>query len=51
MKSCDYLSMPLTPDEHRELHQHGWKQWEEKHGSQWRFAAQTLRHYLLEKAA
>jgi len=40
-KCSDRLAFPLTPDEHMELHA-GWARWEERHGSQWMFAARTL---------
>jgi hypothetical protein len=42
LKASDLLAFPLTRIEHTLLHQHGWKTWEEKHGTQWRFACETL---------
>lgn len=48
MKASDYYSFPLSPELHRELHDHGWKAWEEKYGSQWRFVAETM-HQILEE--
>lgn len=45
-KPSDLLTFPLTRDEHMELHHIGWLAWEEKHGSQWRYAAETLADYL-----
>lgn len=47
LKSSDYLAFPLSPQLHKELHDHGWKAWEEKYGSQWRFVAETM-HQILE---
>lgn len=40
-KHSDYFTIPLTEDEHRELHK-SWRSWEMTHGSQWRFVALTL---------
>lgn len=44
-KTSDYWTFPLTRDEHQELHS-GWKVWEEKHGSQWKYVVLTLSKYL-----
>jgi len=41
-KVTDYWAFPLTRDEHTELHNMGYKAWEEKYGSQWRFVSETL---------
>ncbi len=32
-KTSDYLAIPLTPDEHRKLHEN-WPAWEREHGEQ-----------------
>ena len=42
LKSSDMLAIPLSPEIHGELHNHGWKAWEEKYGSQWEFVTRTL---------
>lgn len=44
-KTSDYWTFPLTRDEHQDLHS-GWKVWEEKHGSQWKYVVLTLSQYL-----
>jgi hypothetical protein len=49
LKSSDFLAFPLSPELHRELHDHGWKTWEDKHGSQWRFVAETMHRVLEER--
>lgn len=41
-KTSDFLAIPLTDDEHRRLHDHGWKAWEERNGSQLEHAARML---------
>lgn len=40
-KTSDLWAIPLTRAEHDELHR-GVEAWEEKHGSQWKFAAETI---------
>lgn len=47
-KVTDYWTFPLTRDEHTQLHNMGWKAWEEIHGSQWKFVAQTLEQAIRE---
>ena len=42
-KVTDLWVFPLTRDEHTELHNIGWRAWEEKHGSQWKYIAETLK--------
>lgn len=42
IKASDYFVFPLTRDEHDLLHNMGWKKWEEIHGTQWRYVAETL---------
>jgi len=42
VKSSDYMAFPLTPEEHRYLHDYGWKRWENEHDTQWRFVAETM---------
>lgn len=42
LKASDWYAFPLSPLLHRELHDRGWKEWEEKYGCQWRFVAQTM---------
>lgn len=41
-KESDYFTFPLTRDEHTELHNMGWKSWENIYGSQWKFVAKTM---------
>ncbi len=48
MRASDLLTLPLTRDEHMALHQHGWRAWEERHGSQWMHVALTLARYIEE---
>lgn len=48
LKSSDLLAFPLCPELHDELHRHGYKQWEELHGSQWKYVAMTL-HAVMEQ--
>jgi len=47
-KVSDYFTFPLTRTEHDELHNHGWREWEERHGSQWGFVAATLLRAIRE---
>lgn len=47
-KVADCWTFPLTRDEHTELHNMGWKAWEEQYGSQWKFVAETLHKAILE---
>lgn len=42
MKVSDLFTFPLTREEHTELHNMGWQSWEEIHGSQWEYVAQTM---------
>lgn len=42
LKSSDLLAFPLSAELHQELHDKGWKAWEEKYGSQWVFVAKTM---------
>ena len=44
----DCFAFPLTRDEHTELHNIGWKAWEEIHGDQWEFVAHTLHQAIIE---
>ena len=48
-KVSDLWTLPLTRQEHQEIHQIGHKSWEHKYGSQWKFVAQTLAQYVLTK--
>lgn len=48
LKASDFLAFPLCPELHQELHDHGWKQWEELHDSQWKHVAKTM-HLALEQ--
>jgi hypothetical protein len=41
-KVTDYWTFPLTRDEHTELHNMGYKEWEKIYGEQWKFVAQTM---------
>lgn len=47
-KSSDLYTIPLTRIEHNELHNIGWKEWESRYGSQWRFVAETLAKAITE---
>lgn len=41
-KAPDIFTFPLTRLEHTELHNVGWREWEEVHGLQWTYVARTL---------
>lgn len=41
-KCDDYLCLPLTDAEHKRLHDQGWREWEERNGSQLEHAARML---------
>lgn len=41
--ASDMFAFPLTRNEHTDLHQVGWKQWELRWGSQWEYVARTLK--------
>lgn len=41
-KPSDLMVIPLTRMEHAELHNIGWKSWEEKYGSQMKFVLLTF---------
>jgi hypothetical protein len=41
--ASDLFTFPLTRPEHNELHQHGWRQWELRWESQWKYVAKTLK--------
>lgn len=45
-KSSDYYAFPLRSDIHQELHNQGWRAFEEKYGSQWQFAAETQAKWM-----
>jgi alpha-galactosidase len=46
-KCSDYLSMPLTDQEHRDLHDMGWRQWEQTYGkTQHQLVVETLMEAL-----
>ena len=47
-KSSDLYTIPLTRIEHNELHNIGWKEWESRHGSQWRFVAETMQRAIVD---
>lgn len=47
MRSSDYYAFPLRHDLHMDLHNIGWKEWEEKHGLQWKFVAETMQKAIL----
>lgn len=46
-KHSDLFSFPLTNEQHNDLHRIGWRTWEAKFGSQWRFVAKTLETAVL----
>jgi len=46
LKASDYFAFPLCRELHDELHRHGWVLWEQEHGSQWSYVAQTLHHAI-----
>lgn len=48
LKPSDYLAFPLCREYHDELHRHGAQTWEENHGPQWAYVAQTL-HRAIEQ--
>jgi antitoxin (DNA-binding transcriptional repressor) of toxin-antitoxin stability system len=41
-KTSDVWAIPLTPRQHRHLHEIGWKQWEQLNGDQAMYALQTI---------
>lgn len=47
-KVTDLWTFPLTRDEHAELHNIGWKEWENKYGDQWKFVANTIHLAVIE---
>lgn len=47
-KASDLWVFPLTRDEHTELHNMGWKEWEELYGSQWMHVAKTFQLAVIE---
>lgn len=47
-KTSDFLAIPLMPDEHRRLHDHGWAEWERQNGSQLEHAARLLDRAIAE---
>lgn len=42
VKAPDYMTIPLTREEHTNGHAIGWKTWEKLHGSQLEYVARTL---------
>ena len=44
-KSGDDLAFPLSFEVHRELHDIGYKSWEDKYGSQWLYVEKTQQAY------
>lgn len=47
-KAHDIWTFPLARGEHSELHRIGWKEWEDLHGSQWKFVGETLAQAVKE---
>lgn len=41
-KVSDIWTFPLTREEHTHLHNIGYRRWELKYGSQWKFIAETI---------
>jgi len=41
-KAPDLFTFPLTREQHTNLHNMGWKSWEEMYGEQWKFVCLTL---------
>ena len=48
-KCSDYYTIPLAPELHAELHQHGWKTWEENYGSQTLHVMRTQRERIAQQ--
>lgn len=48
LKTSDYFAIPLTDLEHKALHDHGWRAWEEKNGSQLEHAARVMEQAIRE---
>jgi len=48
LKTSDYFAIPLTDEEHRRLHDHGWRAWEERNGSQMEHAARVMEQAIRE---
>lgn len=48
IKASDLWVFPLTRDEHTDLHNIGYKAWEEKYGSQWKFIVLTITQALAD---
>jgi len=48
-KVTDIWTFPLTRGEHTELHNIGWRAWEEKYGDQWKFVSKTLSMGIIEE--
>lgn len=42
LKTSDFYAIPLTDDEHKRLHNEGWRRWEERCGSQMEHAARIM---------
>ena len=47
-KVTDIWTFPLTRDEHTELHNMGWKAWEQIYGDQYKFVCETIHLAKLE---
>lgn len=45
-KCSDYYTIPLAPWLHAELHQHGFRTWEDQHGSQTLHVMRTQRKWI-----
>lgn len=48
-KASDFLAIPMCRNHHSELHNQGWRNWEDLYGSQWRYVAAMLLSYIDEK--
>ena len=50
VKAPDWMTIPLTRDEHDDLHRIGWREWEMLYGSQLEHVARTLGRAVNEGA-
>lgn len=48
-KCSDYYTIPLSRELHAELHQHGYRTWEDQHGSQIMYVMRTQRQWIAQQ--